>query len=242
MITVKRAYDRMSAADGTRFLVERLWPRGVHKATLRIDGWLKDVAPSTELRKWFNHDPGRWDEFRRRYCRELDSEPDAWRPIVSAARRGRVTLVYSSHDTDHNNAVALQEYLQRKVRRSAIPRKERHRRSVVLSLALTLLLAGGAASLHAQPPFASADAVRDLTVRLTDTNGPKGGVDSRCAITLHRLDGRRIVTEATTAWPFASVTSAAKRLKAAVRREIERTRVSARRGGKRSRPDSRAPA
>jgi putative sigma-54 modulation protein len=86
------------------------------------------------------------------------------------------------------------------------------------------------------------DRVRSVTVRLTDTNGPKGGVDSRCAITLHRLDGRRIVTEATTAWPFASVTSAAKRLKAAVRREIERTRVSARRGGKRSRPDSRAPA
>ena len=160
MIALKRAYDRISAADGTRFLVERLWPRGVHKAKLRIDGWLKDVAPSTELRKWFNHDPDRWDEFRRRYFGELDSEPDAWRPIVSAARRGRVTLVYSSHDTDHNNAVALREYLQRKVRRSAIPRKDR--RSVVLSLALTLLLAGGAASVHAQPPFASADAVRGL--------------------------------------------------------------------------------
>jgi uncharacterized protein YeaO (DUF488 family) len=134
----------------------------VQKAKLRVDGWLKDVAPSTELRKWFNHDPGKWGEFRRRYFRELDSEPEAWRPIVSAARRGRVTLVYSSHDTDHNNAVALQEYLQRKVRRSAIPSKERHRRSVVLSLALTLLLAGGAASVHAQPPFASADAVRGL--------------------------------------------------------------------------------
>jgi uncharacterized protein YeaO (DUF488 family) len=161
MITLKRAYDSVSATDGTRYLVERLWPRGVQKAKLRVHGWLKDVAPSTELRKWFNHDPGKWGEFRRRYFRELDSEPEAWRPIVSAARRGRVTLVYSSHDTDHNNAVALQEYLQRKVRRSAIPRKERHRRSLVLSLALTLLLAG-AASLHAQAPFASAAAVRDL--------------------------------------------------------------------------------
>src|SRR5688572_31871195 len=158
MITLKRAYDSASATDGTRYLVERLWPRGVQKAKLRVDGWLKDVAPSTGLRKWFNHDPGKWGEFRRRYFRELDSEPEAWRPIVSAARRGRVTLVYSSHDTDHNNAVALQEYLRRKVRRSAITRKERHRRSVVLSFALALLLAGGTASLHAQPPFASADA------------------------------------------------------------------------------------
>ena len=85
MITLKRAYDPVSATDGTRYLVERLWPRGVQKAKLRIDGWLKDVAPSTELRKWFSHDPARWDEFRRRYFRELDSEPEAWRPIVSAA-------------------------------------------------------------------------------------------------------------------------------------------------------------
>jgi uncharacterized protein YeaO (DUF488 family) len=112
MITLKRAYEPVSASDGSRFLVERLWPRGVQKAKLRIDAWLKDVAPSTDLRKWFSHDPARWDEFRRRYFRELDSEPEAWRPIVSAARRGRVTLVYSSHDTQHNNAVALQEYLR----------------------------------------------------------------------------------------------------------------------------------
>lgn len=160
MITLKRAYDPISATDGTRFLVERLWPRGVQKAKLRIDAWLKDVAPSTELRKWFSHDPDRWNEFRRRYFRELDSEPEAWRPIASAARRGRVTLIYSSHDTDHNNAVALQEYVQREARRATRPRKAGHRPSVVLSLALILLLAGGAASLHAQPPFASADAVR----------------------------------------------------------------------------------
>ena len=112
MITLKRAYDPVSATDGTRYLVERLWPRGVQKAKLHIDAWLKDVAPSTELRKWFTHDPDKWDEFRRRYFRELDSGPETWRPIVSAARRGRVTLVYSSHDTQHNNAVALQEYLR----------------------------------------------------------------------------------------------------------------------------------
>lgn len=118
MITVKRAYDPISRADGTRFLVERLWPRGLSKAKLHVDAWLKEVGPSTELRKWFGHDPDKWDEFRKRYRRELDSRPDAWQAIVSAARRGPVTLVYSSHDTEHNNAVALQDYLEAKKRRS----------------------------------------------------------------------------------------------------------------------------
>ena len=129
MIALKRAYDPVSHNDGTRFLVERLWPRGVSKTTLRVDAWLKDVGPSTELRKWFSHDPKKWDEFRRRYIRELRSHPKAWQPIVSAARRGRVTLVYSSHDTLHNNAVALQEYLRRKARRPAgsKPRRAGHR-------------------------------------------------------------------------------------------------------------------
>lgn len=119
MISLKRAYDPVSRADGTRFLVERLWPRGLTKAKLHVDAWLKDVGPSTELRQWFGHDPVKWDEFRKRYRRELDSHPDAWQPIVSAARRGLVTLVYSSHDTEHNNAVALQEYLEAKMRRPA---------------------------------------------------------------------------------------------------------------------------
>ena len=91
----------------------------VSKAKLRVDAWLKEVGPSTELRKWFSHDPEKWDEFRRRYFRELASRPEAWQPIVSAARRGRVTLVYSSHDTQHNNAVALQEFLRKKARRPA---------------------------------------------------------------------------------------------------------------------------
>ena len=114
MITLKRAYDSVSRTDGRRFLVERLWPRGISKAKLRVDAWPKEVGPSTELRRWFSHDPGKWREFRRRYFRELDSRPGAWQPIASAARRGRVTLVYSSHDTEHNNAVALQQYLQAK--------------------------------------------------------------------------------------------------------------------------------
>ena len=118
MITLKRAYDPASRTDGARFLVERLWPRGVAKTDLRINAWLKEAGPSTALRKWFSHDPVKWPEFRRRYFRELDSRPEAWHPIVSAASRGKVTLVYSSHDTQHNNAVALQEYVQTKSRQS----------------------------------------------------------------------------------------------------------------------------
>lgn len=123
MVTLKRAYDPVSRTDGTRFLVERLWPRGVSKAALHADAWLKEAGPSTELRKWFSHDPAKWSEFRRRYFRELDSRPEAWQPIVTAARRGTVTLVYSSHDTQHNNAVALQEYVHAKTRRPAASKR-----------------------------------------------------------------------------------------------------------------------
>jgi uncharacterized protein YeaO (DUF488 family) len=99
-----------------RILVERLWPRGVSKATLRLDEWIKDVAPSTELRQWFAHDPDKWREFRRRYFRELRAQSEAVAHVVSAARRRTVTLVYSSHDRAHNNAVALKEYLERQAR------------------------------------------------------------------------------------------------------------------------------
>lgn len=114
MIKLKRVYDGESADDGTRYLIERLWPRGVKKSSLRIDAWLKDAGPSTELRKWFGHDPEKWQEFRRRYFAELDRTPDAWAPIHDAARQGTVTLLYSSHDTEHNNAVALKDYIERK--------------------------------------------------------------------------------------------------------------------------------
>jgi uncharacterized protein YeaO (DUF488 family) len=124
VITLKRAYEPTSRADGLGFLVERLWPRGIRKADLALDAWLKEAGPSAELRKWFGHDPGRWDAFRRRYVRELDSRPEAWKPIASAARRGRVvTLVYSSHDTEHNNAVALREYLYGKARRPSAAKR-----------------------------------------------------------------------------------------------------------------------
>ncbi len=112
MIQLKRVYEEEDPHDGVRYLVERLWPRGVKKATLRIDAWLKDAGPSAELRKWFSHDPGTWQEFRRRYFAELDQAPDVWAPVADAAQRGAVTLLYSSHDTEHNNAVALKEYIE----------------------------------------------------------------------------------------------------------------------------------
>ncbi|MEO8592338.1 MAG: DUF488 domain-containing protein [Candidatus Solibacter sp.] len=117
MLALKRAYDKASPADGLRFLVERLWPRGIKKADLRIDAWLKDAAPSTSLRRWFAHDPKKWAEFQRRYFAELDERPESYEPIRSVARHGHVTLVYSAHDTEHNNAVALKDYVQARMGR-----------------------------------------------------------------------------------------------------------------------------
>lgn len=113
-IRTKRVYEPVAPADGYRVLVERLWPRGVRKADLRFDAWLKELGPSTELRKWFNHDPERWQEFQARYRAELEREPQTWAPLVAAASRGELTLLYSSHDSVHNNAVALQAYLREK--------------------------------------------------------------------------------------------------------------------------------
>ena len=111
MIRLKRAYDPAEQADGMRVLVERLWPRGVSKARLRLDLWAKDAAPSTALREWFGHDPERWEEFQRRYVGELDEHPETWRPLLDALSADDITLLYSSHDTEHNNAVALRDYL-----------------------------------------------------------------------------------------------------------------------------------
>ncbi|MBX7234417.1 MAG: DUF488 domain-containing protein [Caldilineales bacterium] len=112
MIRVKRAYDTAEAADGERFLVDRLWPRGVTKEVLRLAGWLREVAPSDELRRWFGHDPDRWAEFQRRYGAELDGKPESWQPLLEAAARGDITLVYGTKDTQHNNAAALKSYLE----------------------------------------------------------------------------------------------------------------------------------
>ena len=130
MVKLKRAYEPVSSTDGKRLLVERLWPRGLSKKKLNLDDWIRDVAPTTALRKWLGHDPTKWKQFRSRYFRELDSRPESWRPIVSLARNRTVTLIYSSHDEVHNNAVALREYLRLKVRRSLRPRRSMpvHRR------------------------------------------------------------------------------------------------------------------
>lgn len=115
MIQLKRVYEEAGPHEGRRFLVERLWPRGIRKAELQAVVWEKEAGPSTDLRKWFNHDPSRWEEFQRKYFAELDTRPQAWEPILKTAEHGTVTLLYSSHDTEHNNAVALKRYLEAKL-------------------------------------------------------------------------------------------------------------------------------
>jgi uncharacterized protein YeaO (DUF488 family) len=112
MIHTKRVYELPSSEDGARFLVDRLWPRGVKKEQLRLDGWYKDVAPSSQLRTWFGHNPDRWKEFKQRYFAELDRNPEAWLPLVELAHGLNITLLYSARDQEHNNAVALKEYLE----------------------------------------------------------------------------------------------------------------------------------
>ena len=126
-IKIKRCYDVPTPTDGARFLVDRLWPRGVRKEAIRLTGWLQEVAPSQELRKWFGHDPERWAEFRKRYFSELTAKRDAWMPILEAATKGDITLLFSAHDSEHNNAVALKEFLQGGMR-SRIPDKLKARR------------------------------------------------------------------------------------------------------------------
>jgi uncharacterized protein YeaO (DUF488 family) len=111
MIRIKRTYEPAARGDGQRILVERLWPRGMKKEALAADSWMKDVAPSTELRRWFDHRVERWEEFRRRYRDELDRNPGAWKSIFDAGKRGTVTLLYSAHDTSHNGALVLRDYL-----------------------------------------------------------------------------------------------------------------------------------
>jgi uncharacterized protein YeaO (DUF488 family) len=111
VIALGRVYDLPEQGAERRFLVERLWPRGIRRDALGLAEWLPDVGPSSPLRKWFGHDPQRWDEFRRRYFAELDGRPEAWRPLYAAAATGDITLLFSSRDVAHNNAVALREYL-----------------------------------------------------------------------------------------------------------------------------------
>jgi uncharacterized protein YeaO (DUF488 family) len=115
MIHVKRVYDTAESNDGAQYLVDRIWPRGIKKEVLRLTDWLKDLAPSDGLRRWFGHDPAKWDEFQRRYFAELDRNRKAWQPLLEAARRGNVTLLYGARDTQHNNAVALKVYLEKQL-------------------------------------------------------------------------------------------------------------------------------
>ena len=123
MVRLKRAYEPVEPDDGRRVLVERLWPRGLRKEEAHFDAWLKDVAPSTALRKWFHHDPSRWVEFEQRYARELSSEPAraAFDDLVRWAASETVTLIYSSHDQEHNNAIVLKRMIDRRLRQG--PRK-----------------------------------------------------------------------------------------------------------------------
>lgn len=115
VVKLKRVYEGSGRGDGTRYLVERLWPRGIKKVDLKMDTWLKDAAPSTELRRWFGHEPAKWKEFQRRYRAELDENPGAWKPLLEAAKQGNVTLLYSARDTEHNNAIVLKAYLEERL-------------------------------------------------------------------------------------------------------------------------------
>ncbi len=113
-IRVKRIYEPPEQADGYRLLVDRLWPRGVSREGTSLDTWMREVAPSSELRRWFGHDASRWQEFKRRYAVELDTRQDLVAEILTLARIRPVTLLYSARDPDHNQAVALAEYLAAK--------------------------------------------------------------------------------------------------------------------------------
>jgi uncharacterized protein YeaO (DUF488 family) len=112
MIRLKRAYEQPSGKDGFRILVERLWPRGVTKEKAALDLWLKDVAPTPELRKWFGHDPAKWKQFEQRYWKELNARPAAVAQLRQKIKQGTVTLVYAAHDEEHNGALALKEFLE----------------------------------------------------------------------------------------------------------------------------------
>lgn len=115
MIFIKRTYEQPKRSDGARFLVDHLWPRGVKKENLKIESWVKDVAPSDALRKWFGHEPEKWKEFQRRYFAELKEKSETLKPLLEAARNGDITLVFGARDTEHNNAVALKSFLEKKL-------------------------------------------------------------------------------------------------------------------------------
>lgn len=114
-IRLKRAYDEPEESDGYRILVDRIWPRGVSKEELQLDEWMKEVAPSDELRKWFDHDPEKFDEFRKRYYQELDSNSESVSQLATMARDQDITLIYGAKDREYNQAIVLKEYLKKKI-------------------------------------------------------------------------------------------------------------------------------
>lgn len=117
LIRTKRVYESPSPEDGIRILVDRLWPRGLKKETLRLDDWLKEIAPSDLLRRWFNHDPSRWEDFKQEYWKELNGKPELCRRIINQTGSGAVTLLHAAKDSEHNNAVALAIYLRNQTMR-----------------------------------------------------------------------------------------------------------------------------
>ncbi len=119
-VSVKRAYDPIEPMDGQRVLVDRLWPRRLKKDALKLHEWLKDAGPSDELRRWFDHDSVRWPEFRQRYFSELDAKPDVTQRLTEMANDGPVSLLYSARDREHNQAVALKDYLEKRLRNGSV--------------------------------------------------------------------------------------------------------------------------
>lgn len=132
MLRIKRTYDPPASGDDRRILVERLWPRGIRKEALTADAWMKNVAPSSQLRKWFSHRVERWEQFRRKYEGELSAHPEAWEPILEAAEHGPVTLLYSARDPLHNGAVVLRDYLAaRSTKRPTVTERSRGSRELL---------------------------------------------------------------------------------------------------------------
>ena len=117
MLKIKRVYEPAESGDGRRFLVERLWPRGIKKASLKMEAWLKEAAPSPGLRTWYAHDVDKWEEFQSRYREELKAHPEAWQPLLESAAKGNVTLLYSARDEEHNSALVLKTFLEKRLNR-----------------------------------------------------------------------------------------------------------------------------
>lgn len=115
MLAIQRVYDNKQKPKGRAFLVDRIWPRGIKRDDIALDGWPKGIAPSNELRKWFHHNPERWDEFKEHYFEELNEKPEEWKPLLDTATDEDITLLYSSKDREHNNAVVLKEYLEERL-------------------------------------------------------------------------------------------------------------------------------